>query len=265
MTSDQISVGQYREVNSVPLALVIAPELVSAVRMDLEYYRPRYIEAVARLKSSGIPLRALDTLRDSRRIITDGIRQHAKTQSGVVLLRTQNFDGVSLSLDDCAYVDVEQHRAAQKSAVHANDLLIAIRGYLGKAAIVGADIPTANINQHIARVSVDPNKADVGYLWAFFCSDTGTALLEQQATGTVQQGIMLPIMREFQVPIPSRPVQDYIGAKVRLAERCRSRARKLSEDVQSALNQLYMDAPVEAGSELNPWVDPREINPVRLA
>jgi restriction endonuclease S subunit len=215
---------KYKVLNKRPLIMSVSPELIEPPRLDVDYYRPQFVEAVERVQQSGLPLEPLDNLRVSQRIITDGIRKHTKTKSGVVLIRTQNFDEVTLNLDECVYVDHTQHLAAQKSAVRTGDLLIAVRGYLGKAVIVGPDVPTANINQHIARVSVNEKKADAGYLWAFFSSTLGKTLLEQQVTGTVQQGIMLPAMRQFQVPIAPRPIQTYIGAKVRLAEQCREEA-----------------------------------------
>jgi len=216
----------------------IPTDLLDSGRMDLDYYRPKFVEALARVHKSGFLLRPLDKLRDPERIITDGIRKHTKTESGVVLIRTQNFEGVSLNLDDCVYVDLAQHKAALKSAVRPSDLLIAIRGYLGKAAIVSPNLPTANINQHIARIAVDPRKVDSGYLWAFFSSPTGASLLEQQVTGTVQQGITLPALRQLSIPLPPRSVQDYIGAKVRLAEDCRARARELLSEAKRRFAEI---------------------------
>jgi len=246
MPDDLMSADQYRILGHTPLVMSIPTQLADTERMDLEYYRPRFVEAQTRIRESGLSLRPLDTLRDPQRIITDGIRKHTKTESGVVLIRTQNFEDASLSLDNCVYVDTPQHEAALKSAVHPGDLLIAIRGYLGKAAIVGPNAPTANINQHIARVAVDPRRADSGYLWAFFSSLTGTALLEQQVTGTVQQGIVLPALRELQIPLPPRPVQEYIGAKVRLAERCRTRAQELWKASQRILAEA-LGMPLDRG------------------
>ncbi|HBY97765.1 MAG TPA: hypothetical protein DEP84_28125 [Chloroflexi bacterium] len=226
MNNDRILIHEYQVLNQKPLVIIAPFELIDPARMDTYYYLPHFIEVLEHIKQCGVPLQFLDKVRDRQRIITDGIRKHVKTKSGVVLIRTQDFEETSLNLNGCVYVSRDQHYAAQKSAVRAGDLLIAIRGYLGQAAIVGSDVPPANINQHIARVSVDPDKADVGYLWAFFTSKTGKTLLEQQVTGTVQQGIMLPVMRQLRVPLPPRPIQDYINAKVRLAERCRIEARQ---------------------------------------
>lgn len=236
MSLESASKSQYEVVSSRPLVLSVAADLVEPERIDTDYYRPRFVEAQRQIERSGLSLQALDTIRDLKRIITDGIRQHTKTENGVVLIRTQNLGDPTLELEDSVYVDVKQHEAARKSAVRPGDLLLAIRGYLGRAALVSSDTPEANINQHIARISVNDQQADSGYFWAFFTSPIGTTLLERQVTGTVQQGVMLPLLRQMQVPLPPRPVQEYVGAKVRLAERCRLRARELRLEAQHCLN-----------------------------
>jgi type I restriction enzyme S subunit len=227
MQPDQTPVYRYEVLSDEPLSLLVPDVLADPRRMDVEYYRPRFVQMETRIQQSGLQLEALDKLRNPRRMITDGIRQHVKTKTGVILIRTQNLGEPTLDLSDCVYVDANQHQAASKSAVVAGDLLVAIRGYLGKAALAPSDIPQANINQHIARLSVNPPCADSGYLWAFFTSPTGTTHLERQVTGTVQQGVMLPSVRSLPIPLPPRPVQNYIGAKVRLAEWCRLRAQEL--------------------------------------
>jgi type I restriction enzyme S subunit len=227
----------------------VSPELLSSERGDVDYYLPHFIKNETLLAQCGVRLEALDQLRDRQRPITDGIRQHTKTATGVVLIRTQNLDEIGLSLDDCVYVDQKQHRVAAKSTVRAGDLLIAVRGYLGKVAIVPDDTPEANINQHIARVTVDPGKADSRYLWAFFASCIGVTHLGRQVTGTVQEGIMLPFLRRLPVPLPPRPVQEYIGAKVRLAERCRLRAREGLAEARARLSVVLSDQSFSPSSD----------------
>jgi type I restriction enzyme S subunit len=256
MPTERMLAHQYSVLRHTPLVMSIPAQLADSGRIDLEFYRPKFVEAQTRIRESGLSLQSLDSLRDPERIITDGIRKHTKAEFGVVLIRTQNFEGASLNLDDCVYVNKLQHEASLKSAVRQGDLLIAIRGYLGKAAIVGPNVPTANINQHIARVAVDPKKADSGYLWAFFISPTGTVLLEQQVTGTVQQGIVLPALHELRVPLPTRAVQEYIGAKVRLAERCRERAREELQAGELSLYRCLQLPPVQRTSTLCWWVGP---------
>lgn len=260
MTEAHHPTEAFRLINERPLVMSVSPELLSSERGDVDYYLPHFIKNETLLAQCGVRLEALDQLRDRQRLITDGIRQHTKTATGVVLIRTQNLDDIGLSLDDCVYVDQKQHRAAAKSTVRAGDLLIAVRGYLGKVAIVPDDTSEANINQHIARVTVDPGKADSRYLWAFFASRIGVTHLERQVTGTVQEGIMLPFLRRLPVPLPPRPVQEYIGAKVRLAERCRLRAREHGEQADALLERTLGMRHFSIPQDQVIWVRPKELD-----
>lgn len=221
-----------------PLALRAATDVLTAQRLDLDFYLPERVEAEDQIAAGSFRSAKLNTLRLRERPITDGIRRHDKAEDGVHLIRTQNLAGPSVAFDGTAFISEQWHRTSLKSEVQAGDLLLAIRGYLGAAAIVRDGAPRSNINQHIARIGVDPSKCSVGYLWAFFCSRVGRTVLERYVTGTVQRGVTLPDLRALRVPVPDRRIQDYIGAKVELAERCRSRATRLIDEANSRFNAL---------------------------
>ena len=208
--------------SSRPLALQAAPEVLTEQRLDLDYYLPERVAAEAKINDGRFSTSTLNTLRRTERPITDGIRRHDKSKSGVHLIRTQNLFGPFIDYGGTAFINEEGHRTSLKSEVAPGDLLVAIRGYLGAAAIVVDGAPRANINQHIARIGVDESKCSARYLWAFMSCSVGRTALERYVTGTVQRGVTLPDLRRLRVPLPDRQVQDYIGAKVKLAERCRA-------------------------------------------
>lgn len=214
----------FRILNDHPLSLSVSRSLLQTERLDIDFYLPERVEAEEKVTQGQSKTACLEELRLKSRPITDGIRRHDKSDEGVRLIRTQNLSGPTVSYNDVAYIGDDWHNTSLKSEVRAGDLLIAIRGYLGNAAIVGNDAPRANINQHIARVSLDSNKCSVPYLWAFICSRFGRCILERYVTGTVQRGITLPDLRRIRVPLPERHLQDYIGAKVQLAVLCRAEA-----------------------------------------
>ena len=205
-----------------PLALRIAPDVLSAQRLDLDYYLPERVAVEANINDGRFSTSTLNSLRRAERPITDGIRRHDKSKSGVHLIRTQNFSGPFIDYSGTSFISEEWHRTSIKSEVAPGDLLVAIGGYLGAAAIVANGAPRANINRHIARIGVDESKCSIRYLWSFLSSRVGRTILERYVTGTVQRGVRLPDLRSLRVPLPDRRIQEYIGAKVELAERCRA-------------------------------------------
>lgn len=205
-----------------PLALRTHTDVLTAQRLDLDYYLPERVAAEAQVVDGRFRTATLNALRRKDRPITDGIRRHDKSDSGVHLIRTQNLIGPSVDYGATAFINEEWHRTSLKSEVLPGDLLVAIRGYLGAAAIVVDGSPRANINQHIARIGIDETKCSIRYLWSFLSSRVGRTILERYVTGTVQRGVTLPDLRALRVPLPDRRIQDFIGAKVELAERCRA-------------------------------------------
>ncbi len=277
----------YQVINRKPLVMLIAPLQAEVSRLDLDYYNPQFLNLESQLQASGISRHPLEKLRKANRKITDGIRERDEKKSGVPLVRTQDINDMVFSLESCMSISWAQHQKNRKSSPHPGDLLIAIGGHLGNAALVPEEVPEVNIDRHIAIVPINENLANVAYLWAFITSIYGTGILSREATGTVQRGVKLPNIRNLQVPLPPRPVQEYIGAKVRLAERCRLQARELRREAQQCLEtgvglEIAISNEVAQGrefctlslkpevAEVNPLLmssrlDPAAYSPVRLA
>ncbi|WP_321946810.1 hypothetical protein [Paraburkholderia sp. J10-1] len=142
-----------------------------------------------------------------------------------------SFSDPGIDFSSLEGIDPAQHADFRASELQAGDLVVAMGGYVGRAAICPPHPPTANIGRHSARVVVDPSKADAYFLWAFLTSPIGELQLRRQVTGSVQAGVNLEDLRVIELPSPSSLAQRYIGDKVRQAERLRERAWRLEKDV----------------------------------
>ena len=245
--------------SSRPLALQVTHEILTERRLDLDYYLPERVAAEAKINDGRFSISTLNSLRHVERPITDGIRRHDKSKSGVHLIRTQNLAGPFVDYGGTAFISEEWHRTSLKSEVAPGDLLVAIRGYLGAAAIVGNGAPRANINQHVARIAVDESNCSTRYLWAFMSCRFGRTALERYVTGTVQRGVTLPDLRRLRVPLPDRRVQNHIGAKVALAECCRRRALKDRQKIDLIFENLLRESRFEPPQTLSRWVPGYEL------
>lgn len=242
-----------------PLALRTHTDVLTAQRLDLDYYLPERVAAERRVSDGRFRTGTLNSLRRKDRPITDGIRRHDKSDAGVHLIRTQNLIGPSVDYGATAFINEEWHRTSLKSEVLPGDLLVAIRGYLGAAAIVVEGSPRANINQHIARIGIDETKCSIRYLWSFLCSRVGRTILERYVTGTVQRGVTLPDLRALRVPLPDRRIQDYISAKIELAERCRARSGDLRAEAIARFDALLRTPDFSPGADLTNVVAARAL------
>jgi hypothetical protein len=79
--------------------------------------------------------------------------------------------------------------------------------------------------------------------------------LERYVTGTVQRGVTLPDLRALRVPLPDRRIQHYIGAKVELAERCRTRSATLRTEAIAHFDVLLRTPKLLPGNALTNVID----------
>lgn len=63
------------------------------------------------------------------------------------------------------YISEEAHESLKRSKVKSGDILISITGDVGKVAVIPDSIKEANINQHVAKITINNNKANSIYIY----------------------------------------------------------------------------------------------------
>jgi hypothetical protein len=238
-------------------AAFIEPEEVTPKRLDANFYRATYRQAAQR--AARLPSAPLSSLVKSGTVITYGVIKSVQIESGVPMLRIQNLQSGFADADGAVRISAEQHQGFSRSALSGGELLIAIGGYVGVAAKYPNNGPAANINQHVAKADIDFRRANEYYALAYLWSQTGTLLLQRTVTGTVQAGISLGDLRAFPLPLPGRRIQDYVGAKVELAERCRARAGELRAEATTRFDALLRTPEFSPGAGLTNVIDARAL------
>ena len=172
---------------------------------------------------------------DQKRKITNGVRGPEWASSAYKLIRLQDCNDWIVNSDDAASISKNQFEENQRCKLRVNDIVVAIGGYIGNAAVV-VNQCEAVIGQHSA-VLPEPEQvsADSRFLVAYLNSKFAEAIFSRYVSGTVQAGINLEDLRDLPAPSPNSTVQKYIGDKVRQAERLRAWA-KLAE---SHVNQYH--------------------------
>ncbi|KOU07151.1 hypothetical protein ADK86_05365 [Streptomyces sp. NRRL F-5755] len=251
---------------TTPSAVWVGPAQLRPSRLAAEFYRQEYTELENQLDHSGHKLVVLGKLG---RLFTGpfGSKLPASlydTPNGVPLLRVQNIGDLFLNETDLARIPLEVHEDIHRSKLEPGDLALAKAGRLGALSRIPAHIHECNITQHIVGVRVLADKVRESYLAAFFLSRFGSFQLKRQGIGTLIKYLGIEETRAAKVVVPERGVQDYIGAKVELAERCRAVASREGEKLGTELATLYEGCPHDALSSLTTMVAPAEIDGSRL-
>jgi restriction endonuclease S subunit len=219
----------------------IDQEYFDVLRSDAEYYKNEYIdceEKIRKLKHK--------KLGEITKDIKDGpggwsINTSEYVDYGIPMLRTVNIIDGLLSLDNCVYITQEKHKSLRRSKVIHNDVLLSVRGTIGKSAVYNKDTE-ANLNAAVVKITVDDSIIDPYYLSCFFNCKYGRLQTERISNGAVQKNMNLSEVKRNLIPIPSPEIQKYIGDKVRRAEELREEAKRLKEEAEEILsNELRLN------------------------
>ncbi|MCG5434443.1 restriction endonuclease subunit S [Mycobacterium sp. MYCO198283] len=156
--------------------------------------------------------RPLEEWIDPQRPITYGILKpgdHIEGGTPYVRVADMKNGGIELAgLRRTTPAIADQYR---RSKLATGDLLISIRGHVGRLALVPPELDGGNITQDSARLAVvDPTSA--AYLRVALESPTLQHWMAQRTKGAAVRGINLGDLRQAPIPVPSRRAQGRIAA-----------------------------------------------------
>ena len=126
--------------------------------------------------------------------------------------------------------------ANKRSSLQVDDLILGTRGTVGSCAIVTAEALPANLDQDVARITIEKQAGlKPRYVLAYLNSRYGQDHIARHATGMVQQGLSLAKVREIPVPVPTDDLQGRVAAFVDLALAARRRNGQCQQDAQRVL------------------------------
>jgi type I restriction enzyme S subunit len=160
----------------------------------------------------------LVTLRDlvaPDRPITYGIlKPGPDIENGVRYIRVADFPNEQLNLRGIRRTSHEMDNAFKRSRLKSGDLLMSIRGTVGRVISIPSELEGANITQDSARLSIQSAMNSDFVLW-FLRSEMAQVRMRGAVKGVAVRGINIGDVRALQVPLPSRGEQDEIVRRVR--------------------------------------------------
>ncbi len=160
---------------------------------------------------------SLVTLRDlvqPDRPITYGIlKPGPELDDGVPYVRVADFPGERLNLTSIRKTSPAMDEEFKRSRLAAGDLLLSIRGTVGRVVIIPPALEKANITQDSARLSIQTCVSATFVLWAL-----RSELVQQRMRGAIKgvavRGMNIGDVRALQIPLPSREEQNEIARRV---------------------------------------------------
>jgi len=218
--------------------LRISPRILEH-RLDSGFYNPTGLKATELLEKNMMVL-PLSALVDQSRTITNGVRGPDWENTKYKLIRLQDCENWQVNHQDAASISLLQFKENKRCKLNINDIVVAIGGYVGNAAVLTEDC-YAVIGQHSAILpSPESQNIDSRFLLAYLNSRIAESIFNRYVSGTVQAGINLEDLRDLPAPVVDTTAQKYIGNKVRQAEQLRAWAKELRDSVDSQLDNLKL-------------------------
>jgi type I restriction enzyme S subunit len=160
-----------------------------------------------------LPIVALEDVVSSSRKITYGILKPGPDQAGgvpyvrVVDIRNSLIDVAGLKRTTSAIAS-----EYKRSTLRNGDLLISIRGHVGRMAIAPPACDGANITQDTARLAI--SGANTEFVKAQLETDPAKRWMAKRTKGAAVKGINLGDLRQFPLILPARELQDEFSNKI---------------------------------------------------
>lgn len=187
---------------------------------------------------------ALLTLRDIVRPnhpITYGIlKPGPDLEEGVPYIKVMDFKNGEVDSSSIRRTSSKIHNEYKRSQLAEEDIILSIRGTVGRVAMVPTEFAGANITQDSARISVQPIVNRKFVLW-YLRSQFAQSRLARATKGVAVRGVNIGDLRALQIPLPSRSEQDHI---VDTVQGLIKTINELEQNINSAINKINNIAPV---------------------
>ena len=179
-------------------------------------YRRSFLDSVAQKYSYLHALVPLDSIISAGRPICYGIlKPGLGVDKGIPVIKVRDFPDGSILADDLLLTTQEIETPFKRSRLKAGDLLLSIRGTIGRLAEVPDCLEGANITQDTARLSIS-SEHNRYYIRAVLESEFVKNQILSRITGLAVKGINICEVRKLQIPIPNRITQDEIAFQLEI-------------------------------------------------
>jgi len=157
-------------------------------------------------------IRPLIDIVDSERPITYGILKPGPDQlRGPRYVRVLDMKGGRIDSEGTRRTTDAIALAYERSVLRPNDLLLSIRGHVGRLAVVPPDLDGANITQDTARLAI--KGADPMFVLEYLRTTSMQAWMKRHTKGGAVQGINLGDVKRIPVMLPPKGLQKEFARK----------------------------------------------------
>lgn len=176
-------------------------------------------------------------------------------KSGISFLRSESITENGVDFSIAQRISADANKLLRRSEIRRGDILIAITGYVGRVAIYDDHEP-ANINQHVARIRINSEQANAGFLIHWLSQISVRKSFENVTTGQAYPQISLKQVRNALVPLPPINEQRAIGDALSDVDAAIAALRQLiakKSDLRTGAMQRLLTGEIRLPGFTDPW------------
>lgn len=168
--------------------------------------------------------------------------------AGVQCIDVKDYPGGRLQVDTVRRIDPAIDARFERSRVATGDLLVSIRGTIGRVTTVPAELDGANISRDSARVSLI-DSVEPSYVRVVLESAAAQAEMRGKVVGLAVKGINIADLRRVTIPLPSLPVQQDLAARSEAARALADSATRALDDLR-VVRGAFLNHALEGASHV---------------
>lgn len=177
-----------------------------------------------------------DVVEPTRPITYGILKPGPETVGGVLYVRVADFPNNRLSLATIRRTSPSIDAEFKRSKLRPGDILMSIRGTVGRIVVAPRELDGANITQDTARLAVQAAMNRDFVVW-YLRSHLAQTRMQRAVKGVAVRGINIGDVRALQVPVPSIAEQNEI---VRRVENLMALAHTLEDRMKQAAALVKM-------------------------
>ena len=244
----------------------VPSDKMSPERLDIGFYSKEYFEALSILESSNINTVEIGDVTEpwcfGAYALCNSI-VWSNSNEGLPYIKAEALSSPLINFDGLTYITKGTHKLLTKSQLKAGDIIVSISGTIGLCAVIPDSIEIANSNQDTIKFNPSKKGFDNYFVVAWIASRYGQIILKREAGGAIQQHIYLSNFRRIPLLNPDHLVQNYIGDKVRMAEKLRERSKHIESEIENFFIFINKDLQ-QVGQYRSYRTNPSVLNPKRL-
>ena len=167
--------------------------------------------------------------------------------SGVNFIKSESL-GNSRNIDRSkfAFISEQTHEKLKRSQIEKNDILFSMAGmFLGKTGIVTDDLVPANINQAVAIIRIDTEKANHEYVYYYLNQRSVVQAVNASSAQSAQPNINLKQIGQIEIDLPERKLQDKIVSILSAIDFKIEKNNQINENLEQQAKALYQQMFIE--------------------